>query len=356
MVKCGSCGKYLSSLDSIKCTKCPGAFHRACISLPAAATVSATWLCPGCKQKTPRENSNIPMKDTATTSSGADQQYAATVAGVSASTSAHITAASDTHSITAQVNDVLAIQIRAFREELSEVRNYLREIRSELSEFHSSVKSCNDRIKGVEDRLSILEQKFEENVPQNVDTLEDTISALREELNTRDQELLLNDIDIAGVPETTEVNLVHFVKVLATKLGTELQDGDIVHVERVGPVQRNMREIDNSGTAMPPRPRNIILRLARRTTRDQLISAARVRRVITTTDLELQGAPRRIYINERLTRTNRQLFGRAREAARHAHYKYVWTREGRIFTRKEDGRTVERVRSEKDLTKIFGTS
>ncbi|KOB73242.1 Zinc finger DNA binding protein [Operophtera brumata] len=348
MVKCGACGKYLSSSDSVKCTKCSGASHRACVS----GTVGVAWSCSGCKAKVPREdNLASPASGIAATTVSAEQQK---VPAAGMSISAHVLA-TDTQGA-AQLVDGLAIEIRGFREELSAARAELREMRSELAGFQSSLKSCYDRIEGVEGRMAVLEQKFEEKVPPNVDALEDTIGALRQELNTRDQELLLNDVDIAGVPECPDDNLVHLVKLLALKVGAEIQDGDIVHVERVGPVYRNTREKVTTGAPMPSRPRNIVLRLARRITRDQLIGAARVRRSITSSDLELQGAPGRVYINERLTRTNRQLFGRAREAARRSHYKYVWTREGKIFARKEDGRSAERIRTEKDLAKIFGTS
>ena len=43
-----------------------------------------------------------------------------------------------------------------------------------------------------------------------------------------------------------------------------------------------------------------------------------------------------IYINEHLTPTNKYLFGLAKQKQRTANYKHLWTRNGRIFMRKDD--------------------
>ncbi|KAF9803255.1 hypothetical protein SFRURICE_007101 [Spodoptera frugiperda] len=86
----------------------------------------------------------------------------------------------------------------------------------------------------------------------------------------------------------------------------------------------------------------------------QLLHAARVRRGLTTADLNLHGQPKRVYVNEHLTRSNARLFHLAREAGQRSRYKYVWTREGRIYARKEDGVSAVRIRSDADINKIFG--
>lgn len=63
---------------------------------------------------------------------------------------------------------------------------------------------------------------------------------------------------------------------------------------------------------------------------------------------------KRVYVNEHLTRSNARLFHLAREAGQRSRYKYVWTREGRIYARKEDGVSAVRIRSDADIKEIFG--
>ncbi|XP_045541400.1 uncharacterized protein LOC123722877 [Papilio machaon] len=178
-----------------------------------------------------------------------------------------------------------------------------------------------------------------------------TIADLRIQLNDRDQELLLNDVEIAGLPEERNENVLHLVSVVAVKLGLTLEDRDIVHAERQGAVRRNRGD----GEGAPQQPRPLVVRLARRAQRDALLRAARVRRGLTTADMNIAGTPRKFYVNERLTRNNRQLFGKTREAASRLQWKYVWTKGGRIFTRKEEGKAIERISSEEDIKKIFGS-
>lgn len=75
--------------------------------------------------------------------------------------------------------------------------------------------------------------------------------------------------------------------------------------------------------AAPPRPRLIVTRFARRAVRDRLLREARLRRGATTEGICMPVPPRRFYINERLTRVNRQLFRQARQLGED-NWRFVW--------------------------------
>ncbi|KAL4702157.1 hypothetical protein ACJJTC_015001 [Scirpophaga incertulas] len=62
----------------------------------------------------------------------------------------------------------------------------------------------------------------------------------------------------------------------------------------------------------------------------------------------------RIFINERLTRHNRQLFHLACEECRRLQWKYTWTRRGRILVRKAEGSSVYQLRSKSDVERVLG--
>ncbi|XP_022815865.1 uncharacterized protein LOC111349122 [Spodoptera litura] len=336
MAKCGGCGKFISSAECIRCTRCPGAYHPGCVGFPAAAKVSPTWLCPGCKAKAPRQdNSATPVKSamadccTETQNPLSDPAASATDLNV-------------------------AYEIRCFRQELGAMRDEFRQFQSELLSLRMTVNDCNQRMTTIESKVSDIERRFEEQSPANFDAVEASITALKTQLNDRDQELLQNDLIIAGIPETKGENAFHTVRVLSAKLGVTMDEQDIVNIERIGAVRRNFIE----GVDTPPgepRARVIAVRLARRGVRDQLLRAARVRRGLTAADLDVSGPPRRVYVNERLTQTNSKLFHSAREAGQRARYRYVWTKDGRIYARKEDGAPAQRIRSDADLAQIFGS-
>ncbi|XP_063838172.1 uncharacterized protein LOC135087303 [Ostrinia nubilalis] len=172
-----------------------------------------------------------------------------------------------------------------------------------------------------------------------VAALERTVAELKLELNDRDQDALLADLEIGGLPDEKGGNVFHDVAVLAGRLGVTLEERDVVFAERVGAPPAE------TGGA---RPRRVVVRLARRQLRDDLLRAARVRRGSTG-----EGGGR-VYINERLTRSNRQLFYRVREECRKQQWRYSWTRRGRVFVRKSDGSQVFHLRSLDDFARVFG--
>ncbi|KAL0895141.1 hypothetical protein ABMA27_013592 [Loxostege sticticalis] len=257
-------------------------------------------------------------------------------------------------------SEAIRADVRSMRDE---VREDLRALRGEMRELAGLVRRCEGRVDVVEERLETLEREASGNNvavgaridavearmeaaerrraeagPDDAEGLRRTVEELKLELNERDQEALLADLEIGQLPEQKGENVVHSVIVLATRLGVPLEERDVVFAERVG---------------APPaeaggRARRVVVRLARRHLRDELLRAARVRR-----GAAAEGGGR-VFVNERLTRSNRQLFHRVREECRRLLWRYAWTRRGRIFARKSDGAQVYQLRSSGDLERVFG--
>lgn len=198
--------------------------------------------------------------------------------------------------------------------------------------------------------MAVLEeQDLKEKQKHDTTDLENRLLQLQAESNNRDQATLCNDVEIAGCPEVANENCTHLILTIAKKLGVELDERDVVSVERAGPP----RVATVSGeTGAQPRPRALAVRLARRTLRDALLRAARVRRALTTEGLH-SGPAKQLYVNERLTKHNRVLFQKARRLALDQNFKFVWTREGKIFARKQEGSPRHQLRFEEDLWRVF---
>ncbi|KAJ2937724.1 hypothetical protein O0L34_g17869 [Tuta absoluta] len=134
---------------------------------------------------------------------------------------------------------------------------------------------------------------------------------------------------------------------IATKIGIALDQRDIVSIHRTG--SKNSQEVDESKG-----PRIAVLRLARRSIKEDILKAAKTRRGgIKSSDLNIQGVSRIIHINERLTYVNRQLFRNARLASKEHGWKFVWTREGRVLARHSEGKAVHRIKTEDDINQVF---
>ncbi|XP_063387069.1 uncharacterized protein LOC134673063 [Cydia fagiglandana] len=255
---------------------------------------------------------------------------------------------------------LLVTELRLFREEMRAMSQEIHALRTSLESLTARIDSCDRRIDSCEGRVDALSARVEslETRPQFNDAAPDTalvetVSQLRLELNDRDQELLLNDLEITSVPESSGESAVHLVTTLSKKLGVELTEHDIVDAARVGRAPQLQEGIQGP----VGRPRPLVVRLARRAVRDRLLQAARVRRGATTEGTGIPGRTCSFYVNERLTPHNRRLFYKARELKQQRSWRYVWTRDGKIFARQQAGTSSprHRIRTELDLDRVFGS-
>lgn len=332
------------------------------MSLPETSPVGKEWVCPGCTTRT-RKGDNTPVRATPQNAlaprAAAPRVATVSLAAATAALAPTAVAAAPAPAAVAAAPAPAAppLELQDMHREIAEWMLEMREFRREMSEFRVSIRGLAERVDTIEERLVAVEQREES--PSAVADLRCKVAMLQQELNDRDQEALLSDLEIGHLPEERGENVVHSVTVLAAKLGVALEERDIVFAERVGVTQ-----IAGAAGAPPPTSRRVVVRLARRHLRDQILQGARVRRTLTAADAAHAAATAtttataaagpRIFVNERLTRTNRQVFHRVREECRRAGWKYSWTRRGRIYARQSDGKPAYPIRSEADVERVFG--
>lgn len=343
VVKCDVCGRFLSAVEAVTCSGCQHTSHRECVGMSAGVQVGESWRCPDCR-------GTNPVKASTPIQVGAPSMVEAMATGTLETTALDATAYIDTSRLDTSVHDMQGSVLREMRElrnEIREARQEFRELRTDVVELKALVARCDGRVGAVESRIDALEKRLnDEEAARSVQTLEATIARLKTDLADREQDALGNDVDISGVPETKGENIVHIVLGCAAKVGMRLDERELVSCQRVGAVR------EAGGGAVRPRP--IAVRLVRRSLRDELLKAARVRRTATTDGVGVPADPTRFYVNERLTRDNRRLLFAARESARLLKWRYVWTREGRIYARKAQGEPGHRIRAEPDIFRVFG--
>ncbi|XP_047033020.1 uncharacterized protein LOC124639625 [Helicoverpa zea] len=362
--KCVGCKGILLKDKQITCFLCKSKYDLLCANITVDrfklmdVEHKRIWRCPECRSKQPKaDNTNTPIR---AVTSPASETLVDFVTQPDSETSYITHRRKPTSDVPAPLvvldpglskSDQVPYpdqEIGLFWNELRAARYEMSQLRDTLLEVTATMKTNSERLDLLEARIDGLESTIAVQDRSNMDILESQITQLKQDLQDREQELLSNDIEIAGVPETAGEGVVHIALAVATKLGVELDDRDIVSAARVGPP----RAIVEGAPA--PKPRSIAVRLTRRTCRDALLKAARVRRGVTTTDMGIAGKPCKFYVNERLTKLNRQIFQRARELAAHAKWRFVWTRDGKIFARKDNGSKRHRFSSETDLMSVFG--
>lgn len=337
--KCNACGKYMSTLDvaNICCSRCNKSMHRACVGVATDVNLPR-WVCPECKIKEPRSNmDNTPVKG---------DEPKLSVSGNKKSKK--LVESGHGEEVSVPIPNVTASELRDMIDEMRLTRHEVTLLRQELSDMKEMVRTCDSRVEKLEAIVhSLLEDggvgKQNDAVTQKIQSLEECVTLLQMNLDNRDQELLLNDVELTGIPEANNENPIHIVLTCATKLGLQLEERDLVSCRRVGGVRQ-------AGA----RPRPLAVRLARRDLRAQLLRAARVRRQLNTEDLGLTSQPCTFYVNERLTKKNRDIFRKARLTGRSLGWRFVWTRDGRIYARKESGAHAHRICTETDIKQVFG--
>lgn len=306
----------------VVCVQCQTRYHNICARDPVGSCLA--WRCSGCRCALPTNNRNeTPVCGMGTQLPPARQP----------SPAAEII----NHGVTARDSQEAKVElaIRLFREELQEIRR-------EIFELRTSLPPINARMDDIESQLDDVEDRTTTNVADSaVKVLEQTVANLQSELHQRDQERLNNDVLISNVREKAGENVTYVVTVIGCKLGVAMDERDIVSAERLG-----MRREGG-------RPRPIAVRLVRRATRGELLRAARVLRSATMAICGLTSEEHPFYVYERLTRRNQELFQRARELCRRASWRFVWTRDGRIFVRRAEGERLYHLRQERDLEYIF---
>lgn len=350
---CAACGRFMNKTELVTCTKCPLAFHSACLGRARAAAKLPNWLCPECSKNKPRDNGpDTPAKGFSETDSG---EGSTSDVSNAAPRKLHNTSTDNNTKNLDTIN--LAVELRLFREQLSGVQDKIDLLRQDFQDLRNTLACHNSRIDTLEEKVVTLEREITTK-QDAVGHYQAEINKLKCELSARDQELLSNDIEISNVPENDGENPSHLLALIGSKLGIALDERDIVYAERVGPKQARGGGAGgtNNGPGSRARSRPIIVRLTRRAVRDDLLRNMRVRRGANTADFGLAAESRPFYINERLTKYNRVLLHKAREARTRLHWRFVWTKRGRIFVKEDEGKPTYTIRSEDDLNRVFGNA
>lgn len=334
-MKCAGCLKPTKDTNSIKCTTtgCVNSFCNLCLNVSSLTNErKKSWKCPDCSASTKKGGDNTlpPVRPGTETQNVTMRKKSETLPEQSGSDLKELTA-----------------ELRQLTREFTSLSTKLEEVTQSLNHCHGRMDDLVDSMKATDARIKSLERR-----DQEVIDLKSSVSHLQAELNAQAQHSLRNEIEIAGIPEIPNENLQHVVLVAAQKLGVALQDNDVDYITRVG--ARRPLNAAASAPEMPDRmPRPVVVRLIRRYKRDQILSAAKSRRNINSSDLEVAGGPIKVFFNERLTKQNRVLFRDARSRAKTHGYLFCWCSQGSIYIRQREGKSAVVIRTQEDLDRVL---
>lgn len=163
------------------------------------------------------------------------------------------------------------------------------------------------------------------------------VKSLENRINDIEQYSRIRNVEIKGVEEVRNENLKEIMTAISDKIGVRLESKDIEAIHRVN----NRKEKE---------PRDIIVQFKSREIKENLLLN---RREKVKSNLVTKGKnDNMIYINEHLTQHNKLIFWEARQKCRENNYRYVWTKNGKIFVRKTENERAYRINNIEDINKI----
>ncbi|KAG0431749.1 hypothetical protein HPB47_021490 [Ixodes persulcatus] len=190
-----------------------------------------------------------------------------------------------------------------------------------FDEFEKEMKLQKTEIKDLSKRVRQMEEKEELNrVVQE---------QLQQEVNDLEFWGRRLNLEIHGIPAVQGENLLTSLNWLADKLEVpHLTESDVTSVHRLPAKQGHVP--------------GIIVRFTRQQNRDEWLKGKN----------KLKGSTPRVFIQENLTRYNRELLRATKDQAKEKNYAFTWYTNGKVLVRRTEGARAIHIKSRDDLNQL----
>lgn len=349
--------------STMLCGHCGGMFHHGCVDPANSFDVSTididNWTCATCTARKPKEIRGVHTPTRSGTSQAAadnnvtqrlKKQKTVSEPSSKAKTSEQI------GQITVSSLELREIIRQEIRQEILELQKSLKASFKDL--LNAKFKKIEDEMEEVKKSVSFINSKYEEikkqlvNQEKSIKSM-DIISAdmaeiktsfnkLESENNARDQWARRSNIEICGVPERKNENLITIIEDLAKKADIPFNaPTDIDFVTRVASLSKDNKK-----------PKRIIVRFMSRYFKDEFLCRVRQLKNLKASDIGFSGSNSYVFFNDHLTTFNKLLLQKAKAKAKDCNYKFVWVKNCTIMVRQSESSPVLHINSTNDLFKI----
>ncbi|KAF6208241.1 hypothetical protein GE061_016693 [Apolygus lucorum] len=344
--KCCKCAKgFAHNAYKMKCEKCKGVFHLECVKFSKEEFLffkekGKNWLCQGC-EKVKRQSMRIDSIEIVGAKEGASSDTLEQEDELSAKADEE-EEGEDLKKIILSFRREVTQANKDLRKQLSISAAEIKNIKEHLSTYSDYIKENTDAIMELRAELGSLREQNEILSTRN-NLLENKIQLLESQFFEIEQDALAKTVEISGIAHRTDENIVDIVKAVGRAVVFDVNESMLDNCFRRRPSPRSNA------------PGVISVSFVRKLDKEAFVSAARMKRNLSTTDIGInnQDASNRIYVNQSLTFNKRQLLNRAKAFKRDNHYKFVWIRNGRVMIRKDENSTIHEVKKQEELADIL---
>lgn len=305
---CGVCSQECVE-KFVKCCVCDKAFHLACIKQDGVKTRTGNkeWKCDECKRDISSVSSNKPSA-----------------------------------SATVLTKELFISLLEDFKRE---VFAQFKVNSDKFDKFENSLQFMSDNVDKSNKLIEEIKKENAEVKHQNSlillenEQLRDSVCDLREKVRTLEQYSRRANLEISGIPETANEDTLGLLQDIGKSIGQVLVERDITAAHRVPSFKKN-------------RSPSLVVQFLYRAQRDAWISSYRKKKTLTANEVNRVFPMDRVYINEHLSPDNKQFLSQVKKRAKELNIKYVWSREGKCYVRKDDGQKCFKINNLDDLSKV----
>ena len=240
------------------------------------------------------------------------------------------------------IQEAVDKKVLTLTEEVKLLKNEVKEIEASqefISAKYEDLKDNHDKL------LESYHKQGEELKSANakLENLEKDVVKDSTNLENLEQYGRRQNLEFWGVPKKENKDLTKIVVELCELLGTEINQSDISIAHR-------LPDKPAKCVKKKPEPPAIIARFVSRSLRSEIYGRRKFLKQIDIKQFPVAGM-KNLYINENRT-TRKALLWKTKQVAKENDHKYVWTKNGKIITRKTDLDSVIAIETAQDLEKL----
>ncbi|XP_039279166.1 uncharacterized protein LOC120350345 [Nilaparvata lugens] len=160
------------------------------------------------------------------------------------------------------------------------------------------------------------------------------VQKLENEIHDLQQYTRKDNLEIVGIPETKQENLLVVMEAVAKSINVDFKKEDLSIVHRMPTAKGSS---------------SIVAKFSSRSKKIEWIAAARKMKGIKSTDICNKLPRSDVYVNEHLSPYYKRLLGKAKSLKINKKLTFVWVRDCKIFVKKSEHSRTKRIMNEEDL-------
>ncbi|CAN7942880.1 unnamed protein product [Ixodes pacificus] len=283
------------------------------------------WVCRSCRSKDSQGDPSTPP-----CSSSAETGFLmAQLASVNVKLEALL-------SLKVSVDSLLTLPAKL--DELLQLKSTVEELKSTVKDLQTSVDFFSAQYDSLL-KLATSNELAVKTLQHKISGLQATvrsqateISRIQAEQNDSEQYSRLPNLELHGLPYSSDENLSTYIAELVSKLSIDhsFHPSDIQEIHRLS-AKRD---------GIPP----VLVRFSSVKMKETWMAKRGTLRLLSQKESHLK-----LFFNDNLTSANKELFWLARTGAKEKGYRFVWTKNSKIFARKAEGAPAIRINTKNDL-------